>query len=96
MPRLGVALPTVEKILNHQSGTFAGIVGVYQRHDFADEKRAALEAWAAFLDRLRADNAIDILQVHKMGGGVNKMWRPDLLHSSFSNVTVPPFPVSGV
>jgi integrase len=60
MPRLGVALPTVEKILNHQSGTFAGIVGVYQRHDFADEKRAALEAWAAFLDRLRADNAIDI------------------------------------
>jgi integrase len=52
MPRLGVALPIVEKVLNHTSGSFAGVVGVYQRHDFQDEKRAALEAWAAFLGRL--------------------------------------------
>ena len=52
MPRLGISLPVVEKILNHTSGSFAGVVGVYQRHDFADEKFAALEAWAAFLDRL--------------------------------------------
>ena len=27
-------------------GSRAGIIGVYQRHDFAAEKRAALEAWA--------------------------------------------------
>jgi integrase len=53
MPRLGVALPTVEKILNHTSGSFGGVVGVYQRHSFADEKRQALETWAAFLGRLR-------------------------------------------
>ena len=52
MPRLGVALPVVEKILNHTSGSFGGVVGVYQRHSFADEKRQALETWAAFLDRL--------------------------------------------
>jgi integrase len=52
MPRLGVALPIVEKVLNHTSGSFAGVVGVYQRHDFQDEKRAALEAWASFLGRL--------------------------------------------
>jgi integrase len=52
MPRLGVTLPVVEKILNHTSGSFAGVVGVYQRHDFQDEKRAALEAWASFLGRL--------------------------------------------
>jgi integrase len=45
MARIGVALPTVEKVLNHTSGTFAGIVGVYQKHDFAQEKQRALAAW---------------------------------------------------
>jgi integrase len=49
MARLGINLPVIEKVLNHQSGSFAGIVGVYQRHDFADEKREALEKWAAHL-----------------------------------------------
>src|SRR5262245_54513265 len=46
MARLGVSLPVVEKVLNHTSGSFAGIVGVYQRHDFAGEKRDALDRWA--------------------------------------------------
>ncbi len=44
--RLGVNLPVIEKMLNHVSGSFGGIVGVYQRHSFADEKRIALEHWA--------------------------------------------------
>jgi integrase len=46
MARLGIALPTIEKCLNHTSGSFAGIVGVYQRHSFADEMRVALNLWA--------------------------------------------------
>ena len=46
LARLGIPLPTIEKILGHASGSFAGIVGVYQRHDFAEEKRRALEARA--------------------------------------------------
>jgi integrase len=45
MARLEIALPVIEKVLNHTSGSFAGIVGIYQRHDFAKEKQAALEAW---------------------------------------------------
>jgi integrase len=45
MAKLGIALPVIEKVLNHSSGSFAGIVGVYQRHSFADEKRQALCAW---------------------------------------------------
>jgi integrase len=49
MQRLGVSLPVIEKVLNHTSGSFRGIVAVYQRHDFADEKRKALEAWASFI-----------------------------------------------
>jgi integrase len=52
MARLGINLPVIEKALNHTSGSFAGIVGVYQKHSFADEKRAALEAWGSFLAAL--------------------------------------------
>ena len=55
MARLGIALPVIEKVLNHTSGSFAGIVGVYQRHGFADEKRSALDAWATFLTTLVGD-----------------------------------------
>jgi integrase len=42
---LGVRLEVTEAILNHVSGSRAGIVGVYQRHDWKAEKRAALNAW---------------------------------------------------
>ena len=52
MARLGVNLPIIEKVLNHSSGSFAGIVGVYQKHTFADEKRQALQNWGAFVDEL--------------------------------------------
>jgi integrase len=45
LQRLGVRLEVTEQILNHVAGSRAGIVGVYQRHDFASEKRTALEAW---------------------------------------------------
>jgi integrase len=52
MARLGINLPVIEKVLNHASGSFAGIVGVYQKHSFADEKRAALDAWGNFVAAL--------------------------------------------
>jgi integrase len=56
LARIGIGLPVIEKILNHASGSFAGIVGVYQHHQFADEKRKALEAWADFVTQLVADS----------------------------------------
>ena len=49
---LGVAVPVVEKILAHRSGTFRGIVSTYQRHSFIPEMRSALERWSEHLDRL--------------------------------------------
>jgi len=52
MARLGIALPAIEKVINHKSGTFKGVVAVDQHHDFAAEKRAALEAWSRYVDAL--------------------------------------------
>lgn len=36
-----------DRLLNHTAGTIRGVQAVYQRHDFAAERKAALEAWAA-------------------------------------------------
>jgi hypothetical protein len=47
LQRLGVRLEVTEAVLNHVSGSRAGVAGVYQRHDWAVEKRAALDGWAA-------------------------------------------------
>jgi integrase len=52
MQRLGVNLQTIEAVLGHTSGSRSGVVGVYQRHSFDAEKRAALEAWGAHLAAL--------------------------------------------
>ncbi|MGX5803502.1 tyrosine-type recombinase/integrase [Bradyrhizobium sp. Arg314] len=49
MQRIGIKMEVTEKVLNHKSGSFRGIAGIYQVHDYADEKRAALDAWASFL-----------------------------------------------
>jgi integrase len=48
---LGVRLEVIEKLLNHQSGSFAGVVGIYQRYDFFPEMVAAVQLWE---DRLKS------------------------------------------
>jgi integrase len=60
MARLGVNLPIIEKVLNHRSGSFGGIVGVYQRHDFAAEKRAALQRWAGHVEQVISGKSVDV------------------------------------
>ena len=52
LQKLGVRLEVTEAVLNHVSGSRAGIVGVYQRHEWTDEKRAALNAWGAHVEAI--------------------------------------------
>lgn len=52
MQKLGIRMEVVEAVLNHVSGSRGGIVGVYQRHKFLEEKRHALNAWAAEVERI--------------------------------------------
>lgn len=49
MQKLGIRLEVVEALLNHISGSRAGIVGVYQRYGYEAEKRTAMDAWAGRL-----------------------------------------------
>lgn len=52
LQRLGVRFEVTEAVLNHVSGSRSGVAGVYQRHDWAAEKRAALDAWGGHVESL--------------------------------------------
>jgi integrase len=69
LQKLGIRLEVTEAILNHVSGSRAGIVGIYQRHSWADEKRAALDAWARRLDVIvSGEGATNIVELAKARG----------------------------
>lgn len=67
LQKLGVRLEVTEAVLNHTSGSRAGVVGIYQRHKWSDEKRAALTAWARRLDAIvsggGASNVVELVSV---------------------------------
>jgi integrase len=52
MAKLGIGLPTIERCLNHVGGSFGGIVGVYQKHEFSEEKKRAFDAWGRHVEEL--------------------------------------------
>lgn len=49
MQRLGVRFEVTEAVVNHLSGSKSGVAGVYQRYEWQDEKKAALDAWGRHL-----------------------------------------------
>ncbi|MER9860648.1 site-specific integrase [Mesorhizobium sp. M0185] len=67
MARLGIRLEVIEKILNHQSGVFAGVAGVYQRFEFSDERTGALETWSRFVTSLVSDQPTNVVPIAGRG-----------------------------
>jgi integrase len=65
MAKLRVALPVIEKVLNHVSGSFGGIVGVYQKHEFAAEKAEALSRWAMHVEGLVGHHPAKIVPIRR-------------------------------
>jgi integrase len=69
LQRLGTRLEVTESVLNHVSGSRAGIVGVYQKHDYAAEKRAALDTWERRLNSIiTGAAATNVLELAKARG----------------------------
>jgi len=52
MAELGALPHIVEQVLNHQSGSKAGIAGLYNRAKYTDAMREALQVYGDFIDRL--------------------------------------------
>jgi integrase len=64
MAKLGTSVPVIEKALNHISGTFRGIVGVYQTHDYADEIAIALQRWGNQVAQLTDGKPAKVIPLH--------------------------------
>jgi integrase len=58
LQRLGIAPHIVELALNHRSGTFSGVAGIYQRHRYAKEVREAFELWSRHIEALTTKEAV--------------------------------------
>jgi integrase len=67
MAKLGVDLHVIERCLNHASGTFGGVLGIYQKHKFEDAMQRAMDAWGAHVERLvtgaARDNVVELAKV---------------------------------
>ena len=63
MAQLGIAPHIIEKVLNHISGSLAGIAAVYNRFGYAPEKRHALESWAGHVARVVDPPSANILPI---------------------------------
>jgi len=66
-----VRLEVTEAVLNHISGSRGGIAGVYQRHDWAAEKRAGLDDRGPTVARpsntaVTCVRSASLTQIHKM------------------------------
>jgi integrase len=54
MQRLGVRAEVIERCLNHVSGSYRGVAGIYQRDPVHDEMRKAFALWAAHVRKVVA------------------------------------------
>ncbi len=52
MASLGIPPHIVERVLNHISGSTGGLVGVYQRFEYQEERKKAILAWGSYVQRL--------------------------------------------
>jgi integrase len=63
MAELGVAPHIADKVLNHTSGEISGVAAIYNRFEYLDERRAALEALGRKIETLigrDSDNVVPI------------------------------------
>jgi integrase len=55
---LKIAPHVVDKILNHSSGTIRGVAKIYNRAQYADERRVALDHWWKWIETITAEPSI--------------------------------------
>jgi len=52
MAGIGIAPHVVDRILNHTTGKISGVAAIYNRFEYLDERRSALDAWAQHVEGL--------------------------------------------
>jgi hypothetical protein len=54
--------------LNHISGSFGGVAGIYQRYEFSNEMEEALLRWAVHIEVLVSDRASNVSELSSRKG----------------------------
>jgi hypothetical protein len=57
MAALGFQPHVIERVLSHVSGAQGGLVAVYQRHEYREERKQAIMAWGDYVSRLVSEEA---------------------------------------
>ena len=65
MQKLGIRVEVIERSLNHLSGSFGGVAGIYQRDPMTDEVRAARERWATHVEGLVAGKPTNVTALRR-------------------------------
>jgi len=52
MAKLKISPHVTDKVLNHVSGTISGVAAIYNRFEYLDERRDALDAWGRYVSDL--------------------------------------------
>ena len=55
MQKLGTRVEAIERALNHRSGVYRGVVGIYQTDKLDDECAVAFQRWADRVDEIVGD-----------------------------------------
>jgi integrase len=62
--RLGVSRFIIARVLNHADRT---VTGIYDRHEYLEEKRHALEAWGRYLGNLTVPSGANVVSLRAAG-----------------------------
>jgi integrase len=65
LQKLKIRQEVTEKILNHSGGKISGIAAIYGRHDFADERIAALDAWSRYIENLLHPAPLNVVAIER-------------------------------
>lgn len=78
MTAIGVPRLHVEKVLNH---TLSDIAEVYDRHDYFDEKKNALNRWAERLRTVLSNTNLKVVSLHGAIAGAKRTEQRQAVHS---------------
>lgn len=67
MARLNVPPHVADKVLGHKQGAIKGVARIYNRFEYADERRAALEAWARYVESLIRPIDVNVVELRPVG-----------------------------
>src|SRR5262249_15445790 len=67
LQKLRLPREVIQRRRGHSSGTFAGVAGIYQRDPMLEQRRVALERWAAHIEGLTSGAPSNVVAIPRKG-----------------------------